>query len=102
MGPVMSKGMIDIVLYEIDQTEETIRGFADDPAAWLSGFRLTEDERSAFERWDYGTLYALGAHPFLLWQTVRSLSMLEDTPIPEILDEYRKQVEAHGWPDHIT
>lgn len=94
--------MIDIVLYEIDQTEETVADFAADPAAFLARYRLTDAERRAFVSWDYATLYNMGAHPFLLWQTVRSLAVLDDTPMPALVEEYRREVEPHGWPDHIT
>lgn len=98
----MTRGMIDIVLYEIDQSEDTVNRFADDPRGFLSDFRLTDGERTAFEDWDYGALYAMGAHPFLLFQTVRSLAMLSEAPMPELIAEYRQVVTPHGWPDHIT
>lgn len=102
MGHAVSKGIINIVLYEIDQTAETVQAFADDANAFVARFRLTDAERHAFEEWDYATLYAMGAHPFLLWQTVRSLAMLDGTPIPELVAQYRERVEPHGWPDHIS
>src|SRR5665811_1323244 len=98
----MSRGIINIVLYDIDQAEETIEQFTTDPSGFLAQYRLTEDERAAFERSDYGALYAMGAHPFLLWQVVRSLAMIDSTPMPALIEEYRNSVSPHGTPDHIT
>ncbi len=98
----MSRGTIDIVLYEIDQTVETLERFATDPDGFLEGFDLTDAERTAFVEWDYGTLYAMGAHPFLLFQTVRSLGVHSGVPIPELLAQYREAVTPHGAPDYIT
>ena len=98
----MSRGMIDIVLYEIDQTIESIERFTTDPGGFLDAYRLTEDERRAFEAWDYGTLYAMGAHPFLLFQVVRSLAVRNGVAIPEIIEQYREAISPHGAPDYIT
>ena len=98
----MSRGMLDIVLYEIDQTEATLERFASDPEGFLVGFRLSEEERTALVDWDYGTLYAMGAHPFLLFQVVRSLGVHGGVPIPELLARYREAVTPHGTPDYIT
>jgi hypothetical protein len=94
--------MIDIVLYDIDQTIESIDRFATDRTAFLDAYRLAEDERRAFEAWDYGTLYAMGAHPFLLFQVVRSLAVRDDTAMPQIIEQYRQAISPHGAPDYIT
>ncbi len=98
----MSRGAIDIALYEIDQSVETLERFAADPEGFLAGFDLTDDERTAFVEWDYGTLYAMGAHPFLLFQTVRSLGVHNGVPIPQVLEQYSEAVTPHGTPDFIT
>lgn len=98
----MSRGAMDIVLYEIDQTDRTIEGFVTDPGGFLAGFDLSDDERAAFVDWDYGTLYALGAHPFLLFQAVRSLAVRDGISMPELLSEYQETVTPHGTPDYIT
>ena len=98
----MSRGLIDIVLYEIDQTIESIDRFVTDPGGFLDTYRLTEDERRAFETWDYATLYAMGAHPFLLFQVVRSLAVRNGVAMPQIIEQYRQAISAHGAPDYIT
>lgn len=98
----MSRGAIDIALYEIDQTNQTIEDFTNDPERFLAGFDLSDDERTAFLEWDYGTLYALGAHPFLLFQVVRSLAVGRGLSMPDLLRQYRETVTPHGTPDYIT
>ena len=98
----MSRGLINIVLYDIDQTHETLTAFREDPASFLNTYRLSTGERNAFETWDYGALYAMGAHPFLLFQTVRSLAALDEVPLPTLLADYRAAIEPHGYPDFIT
>ena len=98
----MSRGAIDIALYEIDQTTQTIEDFTTDPEGFLAGFDLSEGERRAFVDWDYGTLYALGAHPFLLFQVARSLAVHKGMSMPDLLRQYRETVTPHGTPDYIT
>ncbi len=94
--------MIDIVLYDIDQTIASIDRFATDPGGFLDAYRLTEDERRALETWDYGSLYAMGAHPFLLFQVVRSLAVRDGVAMPQIIEQYREAISPHGAPDYIT
>jgi hypothetical protein len=98
----MSRGTIDIVLYEIDQTAQTIEDFTTDPDGFLAGFDLSDVERVAFVDWDYGTLYALGAHPFLLFQVARSLAVHNGMSMPDLLRQYRETVTPLGTPDYIT
>ena len=49
-----------------------------------------------------GTLYALGAHPFLLFQVARSLAVHKGMSMPDLLRQYRETVTPHGTPDYIT
>lgn len=98
----MSRGALDIALYDLDQTEETLASFVADPEAFASGHDLSEEERVALTAWDHETLYALGAHPFLLLQAVRSLAMHRGEPVAETLTAYREAVARHGHPDFVT
>lgn len=98
----MSRGLVNIVLYDIDQTEDTLTRFVQQRSGYLDAYPLSDEERAAFETWNYGALYAMGAHPFLLWQTVRSLAILDGVSIQDTVAEYRSQVTPHGYPDFIT
>lgn len=111
----MSRAEIDLLLIEIDRTTETIAEYRTDAAGLVArweaaeadrsagrweGGTLTEEERSAFAGFDYATLYRLGAHPFLLWQMVRSVA--GDTPIADLVAEYRQAIEPFGHPPFGT
>jgi len=102
MGPVVSLGAVDVALYDLDQTVESMDGFLTNPVTFLSGYDLTPGERSAFESWDYGALYGMGAHPFLLFQAVRSIESHRGRSIQETLEAYRGAIGPHGRPDYIT
>lgn len=62
---------------------------------------LTHEEREAFVDRDYGELYRLGAHPYLLWHFVEAV-YTHDVPWPELKERYRAAVTPHGTPDFIT
>lgn len=98
----MSRAELDLALLDIDRDDGSLRAFDADPAAFLDGRRLSHDERVALETWDHGTLYALGAHPFILWQVVRSLSALRGEELADLIERFREAVEPHGYPDFTT
>jgi hypothetical protein len=98
----VSRAELDLALLDIDRDDQSLRGFAADPAGFLAGRRLSHDERVALEAWDLGALYALGAHPFILWQAVRSLSVLRGEELGDLIGRYRAAVESHGYPDFAT
>lgn len=98
----MSRAELNLALLDIDRDDDSLRAFDADPAGFLEGRRLSHDERVALETWDHGTLYALGAHPFILWQAVRSLSALRGEDLPDLIVRYRSAVEPHGYPDFAT
>jgi hypothetical protein len=98
----VSRAGLNTALIAVDATDESLARFDADPARFLRSFDLTSDERSALERWDYARLYALGAHPFILFQAVRSLGEVRGRPVPEIVAEYRAAVEPLGYPDFTT
>lgn len=62
---------------------------------------LTEAERAAFSARDFGTLYALGAHPYLLWHWVEAVFIHEEEWRP-LVERYRAIVTPLGYPDFIV
>lgn len=111
----MSKYMINKLVRAIELSDATVKAYIADPPAfvaeWLTGGAgperhsddrvLTEQERAAFETRDYETLYALGAHPYLLWHWVEAVYLHEAT-WPEMVEKYRAAVTPHGWPDFVV
>ncbi len=51
---------------------------------------------------DYGALYALGAHPFLLWGWAARVWALRGGDKEQFRDRYAAAVRPHGYPDYAT
>lgn len=113
----MSRYMINKLMWQIDRDHEALEAFKRDPtgfiATWESppepptppypdGGALTTDERDAFLRGDYARLYALGAHPYLLWHFVRAVASTEGTNVGELSDSFKDGIRSHGVPDFTT
>jgi hypothetical protein len=107
--------MINKLLWEVERTEESVGAFTDDTVGFISrwertvplpphpsGGALTSEERTAFEAWDYSSLYRMGAHPFLLWQFARALWVPNRMEAEEFAAAYRSAVAEHGHPDFAT
>jgi len=109
--------MINKLMWEVDRSDEALTGFKTDPARFIrewqaaagrarppypEGGTLNDTERVALESHDYGTLYAMGANPFLLWQFARSVSVPDEMDIETLIASFRVAVEPHGYPDFFT
>lgn len=94
----MSRYGVDKLMREAIQSVDAAAAFKADPAAYATGRELTAEERSALVAGDYGTLYRLGAHPFLLWAFTRAV-LPNGGPPPE---EYAATLQAQGTPDFAT
>jgi hypothetical protein len=94
----MSRYAIDKVMREVAHDDAAQAAFLADAAAYLDGRDLTEEERAALLSGDYGTLYRLGAHPFLLWAFTRA-ALPDGGPPPT---EYVATITPHGAPDYAT
>jgi hypothetical protein len=68
------------------------------PDTALEGCELDETERQALLGWDVGTLYRLGAHPFLLWNAFSGIAADREGARAE----YLAAVSPHGYPDYAT
>lgn len=99
----------------VEMSDDAVRAYVADPAAfveaWLAGAPgpdqrpddrvLTDAERAAFAARDYAALYALGAHPYLLWHFTEAV-YLHETSWPELNERYREAVRPSGCPDAIV
>jgi hypothetical protein len=47
-------------------------------------------------------LYALGAHPYLLWHFVRAIHGPGGTPVGELSEAFKAAVAPHGYPEFAT
>jgi hypothetical protein len=113
----MSRYMVNKAMWEIDQSTETLAAFKNDASAFLEGWEsqaprptslypqggsLTAPERQALEAKDFGSLYAMGVNPFLLWQFARSVSVPDEMSVEELVASFREAVASHGYPDFFT
>lgn len=69
----MSKYLVNKFMHLVNMNEWAEKEYKTNPPAfvekWEKGekLKLAPEEREALGKRDYGKLYALGAHPFLLW-----------------------------------
>jgi hypothetical protein len=96
----MSRYAVDKALREVIMSLEASSAFVADASAFLDGRDLTTAERDALIALDYATLYAGGAHPFLL--NVFAIGLW---PRAEFLDRqraYTQSLAGLGYPDFST
>lgn len=112
----MSRYMVDKLIRTVEMSDANVAAYVADPpgfvAAWEErgrssrvpvpdGGTLTAEERAAFATRDYGELYRLGAHPYLLWHFIEAV-YIHEVPWGELKERYREAVAPHGDPDFIT
>lgn len=72
-----------------------------DPEPHPRGGALTVDERRALVDRDFGVLYGMGAHPYLLWSFTEAV-WRHELPRDEIVRRFRERAAVHGYPDPTT
>ena len=115
----MSKYLVNKFLYRVDRNEAALKSYMENPAAFVakweeeegshlsetektSGHRLTEEERKALVERDFEKLYALGAHPFILWTIMLPIFEKEFPNFRALVDHYNSKIRPHGRPDFAT
>lgn len=110
----MSKFMMNKFIRSVEMSDDALAAYiADKPAyvrRWLGesapSSRVTDDrvltdaERRAFETFDYAALYALGAHPYLLWHWVEAVDNRRHT-FPDLNRIYKEAIAGHGYPSFL-
>lgn len=114
----MSRYLLDKFLYRVDRDPAWLERYVADPARCVAdweaneahalgqettaGHSFTEEERAALAAKDYVRLYAMGAHPFVLW-TLMIPVFERDFPSPrELQADYARRIKPHGRPDFRT
>lgn len=95
----MSRYQVDKVLREVVLGDAAAEAFKSDPAAYLAGRDLTDEERKALAEVDYPTLYCLGAHPFVLAGFTMKVWAGDRRALQA---EYRQHIAPFGYPDFAT
>ena len=94
----MSRYYVDKVMRDVVHDEAAQVAFLADSAAYVRDGDLTEAERAALANCDHAALYAMGAHPFLLWAFVRA-GRADGGPN---VQEYTAALAPLGTPDFGT
>jgi len=95
----VSRYQVDKALREMVLDPSARERFLADPMGYLAGYELTDAERQALVGRDYGALYAMGAHPFLLWGWT---TRVHPGDKERLRDVYAAAVRPHGYPDFST
>jgi hypothetical protein len=95
----MSRYQIDKVMREVILDQRAANDYKANTEKFLEGRDLSEEERRALINVDYGTLYGLGAHPFLLNGFTRLVWRGDKAALNA---EYRKKIAPFGYPDFST
>jgi hypothetical protein len=109
--------MVDKLLLAIDRTDDAVAAFRADPVAFVGrweaawedpeppypeGGRLGPSERRAFVERDWAALYAMGAHPYLLWHVVRSVHVADGEDVRDVSARYVEGIRSLGHPEFAT
>ena len=97
----MSRYQMDKAMRQIVRNRDDREAFLKDREVFLKDRDLTDDERKAIIEVDYPKLYAIGAHPFLLYLLVNALGVLPKDHREARL-EYCNKIAPHGRPDYST
>jgi hypothetical protein len=103
----MSKYLVDKFMRLVNADETAEHAYVRDPAGFVAAWEereaqpLSADERDALARRDYGKLYALGAHPFLLWSFTEAI-WVPEVPRDELVRDFKARTAAVGYPDFTT
>lgn len=85
-----------------DLVDRFEQGHAVQSPPWAEVFgTLTDEERAALYGRDYGALYAMGAHPYLLWSFTEAVWVPEISRA-ELVERFRRLAALAGYPDHAT
>ena len=96
----MTLYMVDKAIRQVVMHRDLAERFKKDPYAYLEGWNLTYEERKALAEFDYPKLYALGAHPFILWIWSRRVRTVTD--LNAHMEDFRQKVRQYGYPDIAT
>lgn len=71
------------------------------PRPYPEGGTLDGAEREAFAARDFGALYRMGAHPYLLWSFTEAV-WIHERPRGWIVESFRVAAQEAGYPDFAT
>ena len=107
-GTVMSRYAVNAFMRLVNMDHDETAAYVADPTGfvrrWVAAQDravLSDDEQTALERRDYGALYAMGAHPYLLWSFTEAV-WVPEVARPDLVESFRTAAAAVGYPDCRT
>ena len=103
----MSKYSMNKLIHHVNMNEAAEIEYKADPRGFVEKWeknqklKLEPDEREALATKDYGTLYALGAHPFTLWSFTEAV-WVHEKPREELVADYKARAAQAGYPNFKT
>ena len=95
----INRYQVNKVLREINQNPESYKAYKEDAAAFLAKKNLSPEEREAIAKVDFVSLYAAGAHPFILNAFV---NRVWEGDRQKLDTEFRSKIAPYGYPDFST
>jgi hypothetical protein len=103
----MSKYLMNKLIHHVNMNESAEDEYTSNPRAFVEKWeksqklKFTPEEREALATKDFGKLYALGAHPFMLWSFTEAV-WVHEKPREELIKDYKDKAAKAGYPDFKT
>lgn len=104
----MSRYLVNKLMRAVNMDPDLLARYRDEPADVVAAFvaeqpagTLAAEEANALAGKDYGALYALGAHPYLLWSFTEA-ALVPPMSRAELVDSFRRAAAETGYPDFAT
>jgi Aromatic-ring-opening dioxygenase LigAB, LigA subunit len=103
----MSKYLMNKLIHQVNMNAAAEDEYTANPRAFVEKWektqtlKFTAEEREALAAKGYGKLYALGAHPFMLWSFTEAV-WIHEKPRDELIADYKAQAAKAGYPDFKT
>jgi hypothetical protein len=95
----MSRYTVNRLMRQVLLDDDALAAYRDDPERYVGGQPgLTTAEAVALATTDYGALYALGAHPYLLWSFTEA-ALVPPMSRPDLVEAFRAAAAGAAGPD---
>jgi hypothetical protein len=95
----MSRYTVNKLMRQVLLDDDALAAYRDDPEGYAgTGQELTAAEAAALGSTDYGALYALGAHPYLLWSFTEA-ALVPPMSRPDLVEAFRIAAARAAGPD---
>jgi hypothetical protein len=95
----MSRYTVNKLMRQVLLDDDALAAYREGPEQYVRPQPgLTEAEAAALGTTDYGALYALGAHPYLLWSFAEA-ALVPPMSRPDLVEAFRVAAASAAGPD---